>query len=346
MPNASESKLRLPAFPVIALLIAVGWLLAGALYKLLEGSPNDLPPMVQDAAQRMFSMDMVATFRTAITVELIVVALALVRPRVGWLVIAAQYCVFIGILAWMQLLGAEKCGCFGSKINIKPLEMLAIDGPILLLLLASRPWRIRTGFSAQAWGAVLLFAGVAWWLPHWKITTDIAPPVGGAGEQVAGGNEGPPDGAGNGGAGAGGAEDTGAPVNPLAGVDFVQLKPHDWAGKVIYDTELATTLLVGGADDLPFPAHVILYRKSCEHCRDHLNKLATESPITDKGLVLVLIPEDASMPNVIEMLPEGHLHKELWPTKRGYGLATPWAFDISDLAEVTGVVDLREAEDH
>ena len=110
----------------LAVLFAASWVAAGALFKLLAGSPNDLPPAVQD-----FFLGPVQTFRAAIAIELCIVILALLRPRHAWLPLCALFSVFLAVLFPLVRAGVESCGCFGSSVTITPQAMMAIDGGLL-----------------------------------------------------------------------------------------------------------------------------------------------------------------------------------------------------------------------
>ena len=114
-PSSREKAARL------VLLLASTWVAAGALFKLFAGSPNDLPPMVRD-----FVLGPVQTFRSAISIELCIVILAILRPRFAWLPLAALFAVFVTVLVPLATSGADSCGCFGSSVSIPPIVMLSL----------------------------------------------------------------------------------------------------------------------------------------------------------------------------------------------------------------------------
>ncbi|MCA9001436.1 MAG: hypothetical protein KDB61_05905, partial [Planctomycetes bacterium] len=121
----------------LAIFLCMAWLLMGALFKLLKGSPADLPPQIVEISP----WDSYNTFRGAIAIELCIAAIALLWPRLGWFFLTAIYLVFLGVLGKLVAAGAESCGCMGSSVKLAPWMMMSIDGTLLLLMLWSRPWK-------------------------------------------------------------------------------------------------------------------------------------------------------------------------------------------------------------
>ena len=144
--------------------LAALWLLAGALFKLLMGSPKDLPPSVLSFA-RGIELNADLTLRLAVAIELVIGVLALLRPKLAWLPITLQFIVFEAILLQMVLGGDASCGCFGSQITVPPQVMLGIDSVVLLCLLLSKPWHQAPAPSpGLPTVLVLLLCGAAPWL--------------------------------------------------------------------------------------------------------------------------------------------------------------------------------------
>ena len=86
---------------------------------------------------------------------------------------------------------------------------------------------------------------------------------------------------------------------------------------------------------------MILYRRSCDHCKEHLNALAI-NPILDRPVVLIELRSegDELNENLIEAKPEGAMEFELKSIQRGYGLETPWSLELSGW-QVMSVEDTR-----
>lgn len=317
-----------------ALWLACAWVLAGACFKLFAGSPNDLPPTIQDFPLLKPEW----TFNLAIGIELSIVLLALSRPRVFWILLAAMFVVFDVLLVQMIQAGEESCGCFGSSVPLKPIHMLTIDTLLLAGLLVTRVW---SGFPRKALGPFLVLAtplvaglvAVPWFVFDYDL--DLSPGTGGAPAELAG-------------AGGGEGQDSGDPAEaseptessgPAELPDWYRFEPESWSGQLIGDLDLAT-LLVGGADtawSIPAPAHVVLYRLSCDHCRQHFETLL-ENPILDRAVVLVNIPENADAEDVVSAVkPQGAFEYELVPLERGYGITTPVVFELDDTFTVNSV---------
>jgi len=260
-----ETK-KLRPLAAIVVVLAAAWLAIGAGYKWLAGSPNDLPSQLH-----ALGLDIALVYRLAIGIELVIVAAALLLPRIGWVALALQYVVFLSVLGLQIAAGTESCGCFGSTIKISPEVMAGIDGTLLALLLVSRPW------SAKLWGAPLALTGLVCALgvaAPWLYTRQIS------------------------------LVDTPNGNGPRAG--FVLFEEKSWLGKQVQDCDFVTQLdTPDGADSL-MPGAWVFYRKSCPHCADHLEAMRNADPMTEP-LTLILIPEPDLDPNavVVHFKPEG-----------------------------------------
>lgn len=114
------------------------WLLAGAIFKLVEMNPKLLPPQVLAVVEWFASV--VGTGKAqayAPALRLIVgteVALALVMilaPRLSRLVAGLVLALFCTLLTMILFSKGGSCGCFGAK-GPSPAVMLSIDGAMLL----------------------------------------------------------------------------------------------------------------------------------------------------------------------------------------------------------------------
>jgi hypothetical protein len=119
---------------------------------------------------------------------------------------------------------------------------------------------------------------------------------------------------------------------------------EEWEGQMIFDIDLAQfTNPAGSMETLPAPVHVIIYRKTCEHCQEHIAELASNYTIGDTPIALVRIPEidDDNAPNVIELKPAGHFPIELKKLSRGYGITTPSSFDVDEGFIISNVMEIK-----
>ncbi len=341
------------------------WLLAGALYKLFEGSPNDLPEIVKDMSPMSSSW---ATMRTAIIVELAVVGLVIAKPRIGWLFLAGVFATFLAVLFPLVQAGESSWGCFGSNVTIEPLHMMGIDGALLLLILISKPWRLPKE-AGLGFAAFLPFLVVAVAAPTMKLTEPKLPVTtpakinvgttqGGdtvwvvedpGADQPEGGAEGqPPVGA--------DPKPTGPVETPPqdpepteeAGLpEFYDLPHFDWEGKMFDETDLAAFVDQSMGAVLP-NSHVVVYRQTCEVCAKHLEGLWLESQENpdkwagEKQLVLIRVIEhkDETEDNKCMNLPQPHQMVTMPALKRGYGIKTPMTFEVDEAYTIQNVQDL------
>ena len=148
MPSTGRTRLASAWIVVIAL-----WVAAGALFKLFWGTPALLPAAVRD-----IGLDLGLTYNLAIGIELAIVAVALLAPRLGWVLELLLLLVFDVVLGTQIAAGDASCGCFGAKLSMPPWVMLAIDSVLLFGLLALRPW---SGLGKGAPLALLAAAAAA-----------------------------------------------------------------------------------------------------------------------------------------------------------------------------------------
>jgi len=316
------------------------WVLAGALFKLFAGSPNDIPGSVFEYSP----LGPVDTFRVAIGIEISIVALALFKPQLGWLPLALMFVIFDLVLWPLVQAGEASCGCFGSSITIPPAVMMAIDTGCLLALLVGRPWSALRLERLNVLPLVPLFV-LAFAAPWYKFkTTTTAPkPRPEPRLVVDEGDDGQPEQVEPAQTGEVPVDDSEPWVwtlpDPLP--DFHWFEPTEWEGQLLYDIDLYTFLDV---DLIPPDAHVVFYRQTCDHCKEHLEEMALQ-PVIETMLVLVRIVEVTDSPetNVIHMKPDGAIELELPALERGYGITTPLSIDVEGML-VTKVTNHRDEE--
>jgi hypothetical protein len=306
---------------VWALRIAAAWLLTGALFKLFGGNPNLIPPLVRT----MTPFSLVLTYHIAIAVELVLVVLALLRPRIGWASIAALFVFFIVLLVDLQMKGAASCGCFGEAIDTPPLLIMAVDATALVGVLATRPWSSLRGTGAP-WGitgAAIALAIVLPWLVIRDHSAAVAPAGNASGAQTTSipGNSGSSSspvnpsttgGQGNGSQnpptaphapGTSGTPTTKVPAPPVDPSQqiWVELHPEKWTGKSIYDVAEFTKYV--STDVIPSDGRIVLWRQGCTHCAAHLREMANET--IDEPILLVQVPDDLKDSRAVDAMPSG-----------------------------------------
>lgn len=351
----SETSPRCSRFSRTVLWLAAAWIAAGALFKLLAGSPNDLPPVLHKLP---IGADIL--FPTVIGIELAVVALALLVPRVGWLLVAFQLTVFLGVLAWMMSAGAASCGCFGSSIKIEPQRMMFADGALLLALLATRPWRaFRPGALPIPIGAIAAagMLSLPWFLNRQATapSDDIevaqpgsAPVVASSAEEPEGTTTLEPTNGAPEAIADGPAETTDSPPQTAPTPepeqtgprDWVLLPVEEWTDKLLADTEVAQWV---DLDLMPQDGLWVFYRMTCDHCADHLRSLwATEIGQRPVALVRIIDKEEDETAHVVEMFPEGpHVTHLTLPTEVDWVVETPAEFELVAGYVVRSAVNVR-----
>jgi hypothetical protein len=320
----------------MAVFLAAAWVAAGALFKLFSGSPNDLPPQVRDVLG-----DSVRTFRVAIAIELCVVIFAVLRPRWGWIPLVALFLVFDLVLVPLVRAGASSCGCFGSRVPIKPVQMMAIDSSLLLLVLATRPWKSFARRALRPLPLVPLFA-IAIAAPWYVFRTDEPTIQSRSGTPVAAVDEHAPDpGTTTESGGTESSSGTDEPESEVVWPDFRELHPDSWNGLVIQDVkELRRYLGNDALAQIPPDCRIVFFRQSCEHCKAHLEKLALEPPAEQLVLVRVPDPWDTPENEVTTIKPQALAILSFRGLERGYGGFTPPAemtlrdFVVGDFHEV------------
>ncbi|HEX6883627.1 MAG TPA: MauE/DoxX family redox-associated membrane protein [Planctomycetota bacterium] len=281
----SPARARLALVPVW--LIAL-WVLAGATFKLFWGTPALLPAVVRDVG-----LELGLTYNLAIGIELAIVAVALARPRWGWVLQAALLVVFDVVLTTQIAAGDENCGCFGNKFSMPPWLMMVIDTALLVFLLAVKPWRHLPAGAPPL--VPVGAAAVALALP-WLFDRQVQ-----TGELVANGK-------------------------PTAG-QWIELDVESWVGQTIFDTPLAQPPLSGYVDvnALPLEGLWVFWRATCEHCRDHLAHLAdTEHGERLVTLVQIEEPNDTLGNRVVNRMPDGNfVQHAVLPPALTYLMQTP-----------------------
>ena len=270
--------------------LAALWVLAVSAIKLFKGSPNSLPVFFRDG---FLGPDL--NFRCSIAVELAVVALALLRPRWGFIGFSTLFSVFIVVLVYLVAIGAESCGCFGGALQFPPLAMLAVDGALFAFMLVARPWSSLAPRPAPKLALVAAIA-VALAAP-WIVVRGAAQPLPAAGWHA-----------------------------PTVLPRYAELSPETWVGASIHTSELAPWI---DTRALPGDATWILYRIDCDHCRDTLRRLASEFASDPKVYVLI----DMASPGdderrVVDTLPPGEAHS--LTESVDWVITPPWILRLED----------------
>ena len=252
------------SLPAIVTRLVGLWILAGAFLKLFQGSPADLPQALRD-----LPLETGLVFKLAISGEMVVGLLAVLRPSRGWLPVKLLTLAFLVVLVTQIVGGEESCGCFGAAVTISPTVMLVIDAIAFLALVLVKPWKQQPGDLEAPWAVTLLIiAGclvLPWVIDRQQSTDDLM------------------DGQGDGSA-------------------WVELKWESWPGKDLKDTELWPLLKPEARID---EGLVVIWRASCEVCEEHMILLHGSQQGQNPVVLLELPLEFDDEKVVVKVKPEG-----------------------------------------
>ncbi len=278
----------------LAVRAAALWILVVSFIKMERGSPGALPLIIRE---NPLGEDL--TFSLTLSIELAFSLAALVSTRIGWWLMMALLGVFLTVLAHLIYIGATSCGCFGGAIKFSPYQMLAVDGPLFVILLLARngAW---TSKAPQRWAtllAALVVGGAAPWLyidnepatPSTTVELPLQTPPTGQPESNANTSVAPTPPA------------PGPWALPSSRPRWVKLRPSEWVGKSIHDTELGKWMDTRSVSDT---GSWILYLETCTHCRDFLNWVTASFASDPKIYVLVkLSTEQDAAEGIIQQTP-------------------------------------------
>ncbi len=236
---------------ILARVVIPLWLFVGAVLKLVDGSPGNLPA----ALIKWFGglgVDLMFVLRFGIAVELIVVGVMVLLPSLARLAGVVMLGAFLPVLIGDVLLGASSCGCFGA-ITIHPGITLVVDFAFFLGLLVLGRREPRLALTRTLPTSRVVLAGL-WSLASvavaFALTTN--------GSMAAGEDVETPVAAGN----------AAAAALPADGYYLPQYE--SWIGRPFLELEIASWVL-GLPEDLETgQQYVVFFRKDCEHCHELL----------------------------------------------------------------------------
>lgn len=122
---------------VLTRLVVPLWVLTGAVFKLVERTPSNLPSQIVKLAKDQ-QLDLALVLRLLIGLEFVAIAVMLFLPRFARAMAIFILACFCAILINEIRVGATSCGCFGT-VKINPWIMLAIDSLLLVAVILLRP---------------------------------------------------------------------------------------------------------------------------------------------------------------------------------------------------------------
>ena len=220
------------------------WLLVGGVLKLVDGSPRHLPLALVEWLGPL-GIDLGFVLRFSIVVELTVVGVMWLLPRLARPVGIAMLAAFLPVLIGDVAMGASSCGCFGA-VQVPPVVTMVMDVGFLLGL-----WLLGKGVESLKPAPVLatrnVIAAGLWGLAScamaFGMTTGGAPVEGAASEPA-----------------------TAAAALPAQGYYLPDY--GGWIGSRWSELPVAGWIL-GAPPDLATGQRLLLfYRKDCEHCHE------------------------------------------------------------------------------
>ncbi len=305
-----ESRLTMALARVVVWGLAPLWILAGALLKLLAGSPANLPSVLVKGAGSA-GLDLVFLLRYSIGVELAVVGLVYLLPGLARWLEGVLLGAFLAILVGDLFAGASSCGCFGS-VQVHPAVTLVVDGALLVgVLLAGRA---GVGKTARSFTAARVSAALVWTAAAFATAFVAAMPAAPSA----------PAGPAAGAASAGAASASAPALPPYYLPDYAS-----WMGRPWQDIKISAWVQGAPADLDQGTQFLVFYRKDCPHCHELLEmhfQGALPYPVT-----VVAVPEKAGFPtsNVFPMVCTECREAEL-PAGVDWFIQTPMVVRLED----------------
>jgi len=254
---------------LLARVVVPLWLLVGAILKLVDASPSNLPVAMVKWLGAL-NIDLMFVLEFSIAVELTVVGVMWLLPRLARLAGVLMLGSFLPVLLGDVLMGASSCGCFGA-VRIHPGVTLVLDLAFFLgLLVLGR--QAPSLALAEVLPTIRVVAAGVWTIASFAAGFGLtgifaATPAAGAADLVA---DLPADG--------------------------YYLPQYDaWIGKPWQEVPLSAWV-IGAPDDIAVgPRYLLLYRKDCEHCHELMEVFFTgplEVPTT-----AVAVPEREGFPD-------------------------------------------------
>lgn len=272
--NSVTARMSATVAILLARVVVPLWLLVGAVLKLADASPTHLPVALIRWAGAL-GVDLGFVLRFSIAVELAVVGVMWLLPRLARPVGIAMLTAFLPVLIGDVVLGASSCGCFGA-VEVHPGITLVMDVSFLLGL-----WLLGRNVDQLAVRPELptlaVVAAGLWTVAGFAL-----------GFGLAGVGNGTTDGSGN------AAAVSTAAAAPAEG--YYLPTYDDWIGRPWSEVPISSWI-IGAPPDLDTGTQLLLfYRKDCEHCHALMEAFFV-GPLA-VPTTAVAVPERAGFPSV------------------------------------------------
>jgi hypothetical protein len=300
------------------------WLLTGAVLKLLDGSPSNLPTSLVKLLGGS-GVDLMFVLQFSAAVELVVVGIAWLLPQIARPVILVMLASFFPVVVGDLLLGAASCGCFGA-VTTHPAITLTLDVLFFLgvLLLGRRAPSLRVPVNLPVGRTV---AAGLWVLTAFAVSFGVvrAPSEASSGSDRA-------------------QQPTRTEEKALPKSGYYVPDYTSWLGKR-WD-EVPITAWVHGEGKVPEngTGYVLFYRVDCEHCHELMELFFT--PPLQWPTLAVAVPERNGFPaeGALSMPCTECARAEL-PSGVDWFMATPVLVRLSDgVVQCAAEVDAADPE--
>ena len=246
---------------ILSRVVVPGWVLAGAVFKLVEASPRTLPRETILNVADSLGLDLYVLLATLIAIELVAVALMLTLAWLARPVAIFMLSVFCLVLIGEMMQGnVTSCGCLGAY-SPPPWIMLAIDGTLLLGVLVFDPATLALAAPTRTPAVMAVLLSLVGIVTSYGIVIPAGRPLDA---------EPPPAGA-EGGTSVQPAAPTDPTVNPtpaaVPGYWFAA-DVESWVGKPWRKIELFFHMKRWPRDLDRGKRYVTFYSRTCDHCEE------------------------------------------------------------------------------
>ena len=137
-------------------LIVPGWILFGAITKVLGATPKSLPRSILDAGESIGFTDHFLLLSVLTAIEFFFIGLMLFIPKVARIAAITILSIFLLVLCVEIYNGAVSCGCLGEH-SLDPKVMFLIDFSMLLGIVLCTPRSSICASNRKSCGPILFF---------------------------------------------------------------------------------------------------------------------------------------------------------------------------------------------
>jgi hypothetical protein len=253
-------------------------LLTGAVLKLVHASASSLPPILIKVLGGGLGIDLMLVHRFSVAVELALVGMIWLLPRLARPLALLMLVIFFPILVGDVLLGASTCGCFGA-VEVPPALTLVLDAGLFfgILLLGGKARSLAMSTTLPVWPSLAAFAWVFFSFGlgfGYDVLVKPNEAVPAQAEAAIG-------------------EEVGSAAEPSLPSYYLP-DYGSWIGRKWSDIDIAALIKDAPGDLASGLQYLVFYRKNCEHCHELLSVYFTGTLAVPTTVVAV--PEKTGYP--------------------------------------------------